>query len=58
MILLMNDIDGVADQQDRNIPLRRELDDVRQRVLLDMEFNLGAWGLMELRKFLTHLQGG
>lgn len=58
MILLMNDIDEVADQLDRNIPWWRDLDDVRQRVLLDMGFNLGAWGLMKFRKFLTHLQGG
>lgn len=34
----------------------RELDDVRQRVLLDMGFNLGVWGLMKFRKTLGHVQ--
>ena len=56
MIMLMNDVDEVAQGLDQNIPWWRELDDVRQRVLLDMSFNLGVWGLMKFRKTLGHVQ--
>ncbi len=43
--LLDHDIDEKAGGLDANIPWWRDLDDVRQRVLLNMCFNMGWGGL-------------
>lgn len=44
--LLGNDIDGCERDLDRRLPWWRTLDDVRQRVLLNMCFNLGITRLL------------
>lgn len=47
LYLLSNDIDGVTEALSRQCPWWLGLDDVRQRVIADMAFNMGV------RKFLT-----
>jgi lysozyme len=54
--LLANDIDRVKVALSREIPWMTDLDDVRQRVLLDMAFNLGISGLMQFKKTLKAIQ--
>jgi lysozyme len=50
--LLSNDIDRVARDLDGKVPCYMGLDDVRQRVLVNMAFNLGVAGLLEFRQML------
>lgn len=45
-IMLRNDIEGVAIGLDKEIPWWRNLSEVRQRVLVNMAFNLGVDGLL------------
>ena len=40
-ILLTNDVEIVEEDLDRNLPIWRSLDDVRQRCLIDLVFNMG-----------------
>lgn len=54
--LLRNDILIVERQLDRELPWWRGLDDVRQRVLADMCFNLGITGLKQFRQTLLLIQ--
>jgi lysozyme len=54
--LLANDIDRVKVALSREIPWMADLNDVRQRVLLDMAFNLGVSGLMQFKKTLKAIQ--
>lgn len=51
--LLANDIDGCERDLDRNLPWWRGLDPVRQRVLLNMCFNLGIVKLLGFRNTLA-----
>ncbi len=51
-VLLENDIAIVVDELDRHLPWWREMNDVRQRVLANMCFNLG-WP--KLRGFVNTL---
>jgi lysozyme len=44
--LARNDIAAVAAELDQQLPWWRELDEVRQRVILNMAFNLGVDGLL------------
>jgi lysozyme len=53
---LRNDIDIVCKELDRNMAWWTELDDVRQRVLANMAFNLGLPRLSKFVKFLTAVQ--
>lgn len=54
--LLSNDIkDKVADL-DRQLPWWRTLTENRQRVLVNMAFNLGIDGLLQFRKMLIDIQ--
>ena len=53
---LRNDIDIVCKELDRNMAWWTELDDVRQRVLANMAFNLGINRLLNFKKFLAALQ--
>lgn len=50
--LLESDISRVEDAVVRAIPEYAILPDVRQRVLLDMAFNLGVDGLLKFKRFL------
>lgn len=59
-VMLGNDIDGAERDLDRNLPWWRSLDGVRQRVILNMAFNMGAKapgaGLLEFRNTLAAVQ--
>jgi lysozyme len=52
LFLLRTDITRVITVLDATFPWFRFLDDVRQRVLADMCFNLGVSGLLKFRKTL------
>lgn len=57
--LLMNDIDAKVAEMDRLMPWWRELDSVvRQRVLINMAFNLGVVGLLKFKNTLVMVQSG
>src|SRR5690349_6871212 len=50
--LLDNDVERVCAELDRELPFWRTLDEVRQRVLCDMSFNLGTNGLLKFHNML------
>lgn len=54
--LLRNDMAKVRAQLDASLPWWRELDEVRQRVLLNMAFNLGINGLLGFKNTLAAIQ--
>lgn len=56
--LLQNDIDRVVLALRRELPWIDELDEVRQRVLYDMAFNLGISGLLQFKKTLKAVKDG
>lgn len=56
--LLSNDIDMAWNELQTRIPWMAGLNDVRQRVLLDMAFNLGTDGLLKFRNTLATIQAG
>lgn len=56
--LLDNDIDDCEADLDRHLPWWRRLDPVRQRVLLNMCFNLGIRGLLGFHKTLPLIRNG
>ena len=51
--LLTNDIKNVTVGLDTCVPWWVGLDDVRQRVLINMGFNLGVQGLLTFKRFLA-----
>jgi lysozyme len=57
-MLLANDISAVEAELLRALPWAAQLDEVRQRVLVDMTFNLGLPGLLEFRRTLATIQAG
>jgi lysozyme len=54
--LLSNDIERVVRELHREIPWWVSLDDVRQRVLVDLAFNVGIKGLLGFRRVLRALE--
>lgn len=56
--LLINDIKRVEDNLDKNLPWWRGLNTVRQRVLIDMCFNMGIGGLMGFKNTLENIRKG
>ena len=56
--LLANDIAAEERELLRALPWVAKLDDVRQRVLLDMAFNLGVVGLLAFKRTLATIQAG
>jgi lysozyme len=56
MYLLDNDMLRVVANLDIYIPWWQDLDDVRQRVVANLAFQLGIAGLLKFKKMLTHLQ--
>ena len=50
---LNNDIDIMCEELDRNLPWWRELNDSRQRVMVNMCFNLGYPRLSKFKNFLA-----
>lgn len=55
--LLGNDIDDYWERLETELPWILDLDPVRQRVLLDMAFNLGIGGLLGFRMTLAAIRG-
>ena len=56
--LLDNDIKKAMAELDRVLPWWRNLDAVRQKVLIDMEFNMGTPTLLEFHNTLSFIQAG
>jgi lysozyme len=56
--LLTNDIDACERQLDAKLPWWRTLNDVRQRVLLNMCFNLGITRLLPFKNTLAAMEAG
>lgn len=56
MVLLDGDIARVEAQLRSAVPCFGSLDDVRQRVLADMAFNLGVGGLLKFRLMLAAVE--
>jgi len=56
--LLMQDINSKMAQLDTQIPWWRSLSEVRQRVIVNMAFNLGVIGLMGFKNMLAAVQSG
>lgn len=57
-MLLANDIANEERELLRALPWVAKLDEVRQRVLLDMSFNLGIVGLLGFKNTLATIQAG
>ncbi|MDZ4242178.1 MAG: glycoside hydrolase family protein, partial [Candidatus Omnitrophota bacterium] len=55
---LKNDLWDAFHAAALNVPCFRQLDDVRQEVIVSMAFNLGIAGLMRFRKMLAALDDG
>jgi len=58
MVMLANDIDDVWREVVRALPWVTGLSDARQRVLLNMGFNLGTAGLLEFKRTLAAIKAG
>ncbi|HEX8875378.1 MAG TPA: glycoside hydrolase family protein, partial [Phycisphaerales bacterium] len=56
--LLRNDVYRAEAALDRQLPWWRNLSDVRQRVILNMAFNLGMAGLLSFKTTLGHVEAG
>lgn len=54
--LLNNDVKNVVSQLDRNFPWWSNLSDVRQRVMIDMCFNMGIKTLMTFKNTLKAIK--
>ena len=57
-MLLANDIAAEERELLRALPWVAMLDEVRQRVLLDMSFNMGIVGLLGFKRTLATIQAG
>lgn len=57
-LLLSNDIQGSWDGLTTSLPWVKALDEARQRVLLDMAFNLGLQGLLKFKATLAAVKRG
>ena len=56
--LLSNDIDISIDELEKTFSWFGELSDARQRVLINMHFNLGLTQLLGFKKFLAAMEAG
>ena len=54
--LLINDIDIVVDELDKVMPWWKDLDEVRQRVLCDLVFNLGMPRFSGFKKSISYMK--
>lgn len=57
-LLLEHDLASHLADLERTLPYWLRLDETRQRVLLEMCFNLGLAGVLGFRQMLTAVQGG
>jgi lysozyme len=51
--MLQNDLVRIIEELDDSIPWWRDLSEVRRRVLIDMAFNLGTFGLTKFKNMLA-----
>ncbi len=58
LYLLQNDIDEATALCRKHLPVFSRLNETRQRVLIDMAFNLGLGGLMGFKTMLAALERG
>ena len=56
--LLRSDIVAIRSELERSVPWVGDLDEVRQRVVMDMAFNLGVAGLRRFEKTLRLVANG
>ena len=56
--LLAEDIDSKVEDLDKNLPWWRNLTPARQRVMINMCFNLGIGGLMKFKNTLDMIERG
>ena len=56
--LLANDIRDFQEEVDRTFGWWSDLDDVRQRVIVDMAFNMGLGSLSKFKNRLGHIEAG
>jgi lysozyme len=57
-MLLSNDIGAMEAEVLRALPWVTQLNEVRQRVLIDMAFNMGIVGLLNFKRTLATIQAG
>jgi lysozyme len=57
-LMLRNDIALATRELDRVLPWWRQLNDVRQEVMVNMMFNMGAPRLLGFKKFLQYGESG
>ncbi|GDX76038.1 lysozyme [Cyanobium sp.] len=57
-MLLLNDIGAMETEVLRALPWVTQLNEVRQRVLVDMAFNMGLVGLLNFKRTLATIQAG
>ena len=57
-LMLDNDIQRTSDSLDKNLPWWKTLDEVRQRVILNMAFNMGINSLLGFKNTLAAIQAG
>jgi len=55
-LLLINDLKRFERSLDKSLPWWRDLDEVRQRVILDMCFNMGLNGLLGFKNTLAKIK--
>ncbi len=58
VMLLENDISRVERELDQKLPWWRQLSEVRQRVVMDMSFNMGLPSLLGFKQTLAALKRG
>ena len=56
--LAKNNINELEDELDRAIPWWRQLDDARQRALINLSYNVGTTTLLKFKKTLQYLEDG
>ena len=56
--LLRSDIVAIRSELERALPWLGDLNEVRQRVLMDMAFNMGVSGLMKFEKTMQNIADG
>ena len=55
-LLLINDLKRFERSLDKSLPWWRDLDEVRQRVIIDMCFNMGLGGLLGFKNTLAKIK--
>lgn len=57
-LMLANDIRDFQEEVEKAFPWWSDLDDVRQRVIVDMAFNMGLGSLSKFVNTLSHIEDG